>query len=72
MDIREAHLTEIDILNTIWWLWCNQKITLGDVKHFTQGLDIQIEFITLNGYKFINKEKTITYSYDRQQKESTQ
>jgi hypothetical protein len=72
MDIREAHLIEIDILNTIWWLWCNQKINLGDVKYFTQDLDLQIEFITLDGYKFTNKDKTITYSYDRQQKESTQ
>ena len=72
MDLREAHLIEFDLLNTIWWLWCNQKINLGDVKHFTQGLDLELEFITFNGYKFSNKEKTIIYSYDRQQKESTQ
>lgn len=72
MHLREANISEFDLLNTIWWLWCNQKINLGDVKYFTQDLDLQIEFITLDGYKFTNKDKTITYSYDRQQKESTQ
>lgn len=72
MDLREAHILEFDLINTIWFLWCNQKINLGDVKHFVQGLDLELEFITLDGYKFTNKDKTITYSYDRQQKESTQ
>jgi hypothetical protein len=72
MNFREAHLTELDILNTLWWMWCNQKINLGDVKFHAQSLDLEIEFITFNGYKFTNKEKTIIYSYDRQQKESTQ
>lgn len=67
MDFREAHLTELDILNTLWWMWCNQKINLGDVKFHAQSLDLEIEFITLNGYKFISKDKKITYSYDRKQ-----
>jgi hypothetical protein len=67
MDIREAHLNEIDILNTLWWMWCNQKINLDDVKFHAQSLDLEIEFITLEGYKFTNKDKTIIYSYDRQQ-----
>ena len=65
MTLREAHLTEVDILNTLWWMWCNQKINLGDVKFHAQSLDLEIEFITLDGYKFINKNKTITYSYDK-------
>lgn len=72
MTIREAHLTELDILNTLWWMWCNQKINLGDVKFHAQSLDLEIEFIILDGYKFINKDKKITYSYDRRQKKSTQ
>jgi hypothetical protein len=67
MDIREAHLNETDILNTLWWMWCNQKINLGDVKFHAQSLDLEVEFITLEGYKFTNKDKTIIYSYDRQQ-----
>jgi hypothetical protein len=65
MNFREAHLIESDILNTLWWMWCNQKINLGDVKFHAQSLDLEIEFITLDGYKFINKNKTITYSYDK-------
>jgi len=72
MNFREAHLIESDILNTLWWMWCNQKINIGDVKFHVQDLDLELEFITFNGYKFTNKNKTITYSYDRQQKESTQ
>jgi hypothetical protein len=67
MDIRKANINEIDILNTLWWLWCNEKINLGDVKYFIQDLDLQIEFITLDKYKFTNRDKTIIYSYDRQQ-----
>jgi hypothetical protein len=66
MDIRETNISEIDVLNTVWWLWCNKKINLGDVKHFVQDLELELEFITFNGYKFTNKDKTIIYSYDRQ------
>jgi hypothetical protein len=71
MNIREANINEFEFLNSIWWLWCNEKITLGDVKHFVQDLDLELEFITFNGYKFTNKDKTITYSYDRQQKKDS-
>ena len=67
MNFKEAHLTEPDILNTLWWLWYNKKINFGDIKHFIEDLDLQIEFITLDGYKFISKDKKITYSYDRKQ-----
>ena len=67
MDFREIHLNEIDILNTLWWMWSNQRINLGDVKFHAQSLDLEIEFITLDGYKFISKDKKITYSYDRKQ-----
>ena len=65
MDFREAHLTEVDILNTLWWMWSNSQLTLGDVKFHAQSLDLEIEFITLDGYKFISKDKKTTYSYDR-------
>ena len=26
MRLKEAHMTEFDLLNAVWWLWCNQKI----------------------------------------------
>jgi hypothetical protein len=52
MDFREAHLTEVDILNTLWWMWSNSQLTLGDVKFHAQSLDLEVEFITLEGYKF--------------------
>jgi len=67
MTLGEAHLIESDVLNTLWWMWCNQRINLGDVKFHAQSLDLEIEFITLEGYKFTNKDKTIIYSYDRKQ-----
>lgn len=67
MNFREARLTEIDILNVLWWMWCNQRITPGDVKFHAGCLDLEIEFITLDGYKFISKDKKTTYSYDRKQ-----
>jgi hypothetical protein len=67
MNLREAHLNEFDALNTLWWMWCNQKINLGDVKFHAQSLDLEIEFITLDGYKFTSKDKKTTYSYDRKQ-----
>jgi hypothetical protein len=65
MDFREAHLTEVDILNTLWWMWSNSQLTLGDIKFHAGCLDLEIEFITLDGYKFISKDKKTTYSYDR-------
>jgi hypothetical protein len=67
MTLREAHLNEIDVLNTLWWMLSNQKINLGDVKFHAQSLDLEIEFITFEGYRFTNKDKTIIYSYGRQQ-----
>ena len=65
MNIKDAHITEFDILNTLWFFWCNQKMTVEDVKKFAKSLDIRLEIITLSGYKFTNKDKTITYSYGR-------
>lgn len=67
MTLKEANLIEPDVLNTLWWMWSNQRINLGDVKFHAQSLDLEIEFITLDGYKFISKDKKITYSYDRKQ-----
>ena len=58
---------EIEILNTIWWLWCTQKISIGDVKFYVQDLDLELEFITLDKYKFTSKDKKTIYSYDRKQ-----
>jgi hypothetical protein len=72
MDLRETNTSEMDVLNTLWWVWCNEHLSKGVINHILEDLDLQIEFITFNGYKFTNKDKTITYSYDRQQKESTQ
>jgi hypothetical protein len=68
MKPSEANLTELDVLTTLWWLWRNQKISIGDVKFFVEDLDLELDFITLNGYKFTNTNKKITYSYDRKQK----
>ena len=67
MDLREAKIAEFNILNTLWWLWCNQKISIGDVKFYVEDLDLELEFITFKRYKFTNKDKTIIYSYDRKQ-----
>ena len=58
---------EIEILNTIWWLWCTQKISTGDIKFYVKDLDLELEFITLDKYKFTSKDKKTTYFYDRKQ-----
>jgi hypothetical protein len=71
MNLREAHLNEFDALNTLWWMWCNEHLSKGVINHILEDLDLQIEFITLDGYKITNKDKTITYSYDRQQKKDS-
>lgn len=68
MRLREAHLNEFDLLNILWWLQCNQKISIGDVKFYVENLDLELEFITLNGFKFISTDKKTTYFYDRKQK----
>jgi len=71
MKLKEAHMTEFDLLNTVWWLWCNQKISIGDIKFYVEDLDLELEFITLDEYKFISKDKKTTYSYDRKQKKDS-
>ena len=27
MDIRETNISEIDVLNTLWWIWCNEHLS---------------------------------------------
>jgi hypothetical protein len=71
MRLKEAHITEFDLLNAVWWLWCNQKISIGDVKFFVKDLDLELDFITLDGFKFTSTDKKTTYSYDRKQKKSS-
>jgi hypothetical protein len=71
MRLRESHLNEFDLLNTLWWLWCNQKIAIVSIKSFVRCLDLELEFITLDGYKFISTDKKTTYSYDRKQKKDS-
>ena len=71
MRLKEAHMTEFDLLNTVWWLWCNQKISIGDVKFYVEDLDLELDFITLDGYKFTSKDKKTNYSYDRKQKKDS-
>jgi hypothetical protein len=68
MKLREAGISEFDLLNTLWWLWRNQKISIGDVKFYVEDLDFELDFITLDGYKFTSTNKKIIYSYDRKQK----
>jgi hypothetical protein len=67
MKLRNSGLTEFELLSSLWWLWCTQKISIGDVKFFIQDLDLELEFITLDGYKFTSKDKKTTYFYDRKQ-----
>lgn len=71
MRLKEAHMTEFDLLNTVWWLWCNQKIIKEEVKFYVEDLDLELEFITLDGFKFISTDKKTTYSYDRKQKKDS-
>ena len=71
MKLKEAYMTEFDLLNAVWWLWCNQKISIGDVRFYVEDLDLELDFITLDGYKFISKDKKTTYSYDRKQKKNS-
>jgi hypothetical protein len=62
-----ARPNELELFNSLWWLWRTQKISIGDVRFFVQDLDLELEFITLDGYKFTSKDKKTTYSYDRKQ-----
>jgi len=61
-----AKPNEIEMLNSLWWLWCTQKISIGDVKFYVQDLDLELEFITFSGYKFTSKDKKTTYCYGKQ------
>ena len=71
MILQEAKITEVDLLNSLWWLWCNDKLGSCDIKSCIEDLDLQIEFITFSGYKFTSNDKKTTYSYDRKQKENS-
>jgi hypothetical protein len=71
MRLKEAHMTEFDLLNSLWWLYCNHKIIKEEVKFYVEDLDLELDFITLNGYKFISTDKKTTYSYDRKQKKDS-
>ena len=71
MKLKEAYLIEFDLLNTVWWLYCNQKIIKEEVKFYVEDLDLELDFITLDGYKFISTDKKTTYSYDRKQKKDS-
>jgi hypothetical protein len=66
MNLKNTNITEYELFSSLWWLWCNQKININDIKHYIQDLDIELDFITFNGYKFISKDKKTIYSYDRQ------
>jgi hypothetical protein len=46
-------------------MWCNEHLSKGVINYVLEDLDLQIEFITLDGYKITNKDKTITYYYDK-------
>jgi hypothetical protein len=67
MELRNSGLTEFELLSSLWWLWCNKKIDNSDIRFYLKDLDLQLEFITLDGYKFISKDKKTIYSYDRKQ-----
>jgi hypothetical protein len=70
MKLKEAYLIEFDLLNAVWWLYCNEKISSSKVQSYVKNLDLELDFITLDGYKFISKDKKTTYSYDRKQKKN--
>jgi hypothetical protein len=65
ITFKEAHMIEFDLFNSLWFLYCNEKIGSSTIEKYIEGLDIELEFITFNGYKFTNKDKTITYYYDK-------
>ena len=69
--LGEMHMTEFDLLNSLWWLYCNEKIGSSKVQSYVEDLDLELDFITLDGYKFISKDKKTTYSYDRKQKKNS-
>ena len=67
MKLREAQLNEFDLFNSLWWLYCDEKIGSSIIEKYIEGLDLELDFITLDGYKFTSKDKKTTYSYDRKQ-----
>jgi hypothetical protein len=71
MDLRETNISEIDVLNTLWWIWCNEHLSKGVINYILEDLDLELDFITLDGYKFISTDKKTTYSYDRKQKKDS-
>jgi hypothetical protein len=71
MELKEAYMIEFDLLNAVWWLYCNEKIGSSKVQSYVEDLDLELDFITLDGYKFISKDKKTTYSYDRKQKKNS-
>jgi len=71
MTFREAHMIEFDLFNSLWFLYCNEKIGSSTIEKYIEGLDIELEFITFDGYKFTSKDKKTTYSYDRKQKKDS-
>lgn len=66
MDLRNSGLTEFELLSSLWWLWCNEKIDNSDIRFYLKDLDLEIEFITLDGYKITSKDKKTTYCYGKQ------
>jgi hypothetical protein len=60
-----------EILNILWWLYCNERIGSFKVQYYVEDLDLELEDITFNGYKFTSKDKKTIYSYDRQQKKDS-
>jgi hypothetical protein len=60
-----------EILNTLWLLYCNERIGSFKVQYYVEDLDLDLDFITLDGYKFTSKDKKTTYSYDRKQKKDS-
>jgi hypothetical protein len=52
MDLRNTGLTEFELLSSLWWLWCNEKIDNSDINFYIKDLDLEIELITFNGSVF--------------------
>ena len=66
MDIREAHINEFDLFNSLWWQYCNDLITIKGIEKIVGFLELEINFFTFNGYRISNKEKTTIYEYGKE------